>query len=138
LPVQANSTSSLSTRTSLNPGVLAMDDYERQISREIRRRSHFRRLGFKDPKCAFCEEKRVICLRVDHLAGQKFGDHRWLICANCHELRTELQTMEHPPVGPNPDSQLERSRRVILNAADCAELLSRWLRDVGENGDWDG
>jgi hypothetical protein len=115
-----------------------MNDYEREISRDRRRRNHLRRLGFNDPKCGICGNSRVVCLRVDHLEGQRFGDHVWLICANCHEERTELQTMEHPPVGKNPESQLERARRVILNAADSHELLSRWLRDVGENGNWDG
>ena len=115
-----------------------MDDYEREISRERRLRNHFRRLGFNDPKCGICGTTKVVCLRVDHLAGKSFGEQRWLICGNCHDERTELQTMEHPPVGPNPQSQLERARRVILNAADSLELLSRWLRDVGENSDWDG
>ncbi len=115
-----------------------MDDYEREISREKRRRNHFRRLGFNDPKCAICGDKRVVCLRIDHLSGWKYGDQVWLICANCHDERTELQAMEHSPVGPNPESQLEKARRVILNAADSLELLSRWLRNVGEHGNWDG
>jgi hypothetical protein len=115
-----------------------MDDYERGISREKRLRAHSRRLGSKNPKCGVCGMTKVICLRIDHLAGQRFGDHRWLICGNCHDERTELRTMEHPPVGTNPEGQLEKARRVILNAADSLELLSRWLRDVSENGDWDG
>jgi len=115
-----------------------MDDYEREISRERRRRSHFRRLGFNDPKCGICGTTKVVCLRVDHLAGKSFGEHCWLICANCHEERTELQTMEHPPVGPNPQRQLERARRLILNTADSLEFLCRCLRDLGENSGWDG
>jgi hypothetical protein len=115
-----------------------MDDYDREISRERRRRNHFRRLGFDNPKCGICGCTNVLCLQVDHLADWKFNDGVWLICANCHCLRTELQVSEHPPVGPKPASQLEISRRVILNTADSLELLSRWLRNVGENGNWDG
>ena len=114
-----------------------MDDYERGISRERRWRNHRRRLGFDAPKCGICGCTKVACLRKDHLAGQRFGEDIWLVCANCHEERTDLQVHEHPPVGDKPEGQLEKSRRVILNAADSLELISRWLRSVGETGNWD-
>jgi hypothetical protein len=115
-----------------------VDEYEREISRERRRRNHLRRLGFNDPKCGICGCTKVLCLRVDHLQGRQFGDDIWLVCANCHEERTDMQVNEHPPVVNNLKTQLEISRRVILNAADSLELLCRWLRGVGETGNWDG
>jgi hypothetical protein len=113
-----------------------MDDYERLLAREKRRRAYFRRLGFTDPKCAICGNTDVLCLEVDHLGGRDFDDGIWLICWTHHLWRTDLQVSEHPAVGPNPKSQAEKGRRVILNAADCSELLSRWLRGVGES--WGG
>ena len=115
-----------------------MNDYERLISRERRRRAHFRSLGFADPKCAVCGKTDVLDLHVDHLAGRRFGHEVWLVCTAHHGMRTDLQVSEHPAIGPNPDGQLEKSRRVLLNAADSLEIISRWLRGVGENGNWDG
>jgi hypothetical protein len=115
-----------------------MNDYGRLIARERRRRAYFRKRGFPDPKCAICGNTDVLWLEEDHLAGRNFGDETWLVCITHHLWRTDLQVSEHPPVGPNPKGQLEKSRRVILNAADSLELLSRWLRGVGENLNWDG
>jgi hypothetical protein len=109
-----------------------------KASRERGLRSKFRRLGFSDPKCGVCGCTKILTLRVDHLAGRKFGDDVWLVCANCHEERTELQVNEHPPVGADSKSQLEKARRVILNEADALELKSRWLRAFAETGNWDG
>jgi hypothetical protein len=51
-------------------------------SRERRRRKDLARLGFSNPTCGICGCAKILCLRVDHLQGRKFGDDVWLVCAN--------------------------------------------------------
>jgi hypothetical protein len=109
-----------------------------KASRERRRRKELVRLGLGNLICGICGCANILRLGVDHLQGRKFGDDVWLVCANCHEERTDLQVREHPPVGEITESQLQKARKVILNEADILEFKSRWLRKFAEDGNWEG
>jgi len=94
-------------------------------------RERFLAAGFPDPRCIVCGEKRVWCLELDHLAGQKRDDTCSPLCGNCHAERTFLQSLE-PPGGESPTNVFEVIGRWLLGIAEWFELIVDKLWQFGE------
>ncbi len=94
-------------------------------------RERFLAAGFPDPRCVVCGEKRIWCLELDHLAGQKHDDACSPLCGNCHADRTFLQSLE-PPGGDNTKNVLEVIGRWLLGIAEWFELIVDKLWQFGE------
>jgi hypothetical protein len=104
---------------------------KREHEREKRRRRHLVRLGFADPRCLFCGEDDVRCLVKDHTDGIEFDAKTvWLLCSNCHAIRTDLQK-DHLPKNAAPADPLERSGRFLEGLADYLEMTVTRLRVFG-------
>lgn len=108
-----------------------MDDLERRLFREGRRRSAHRRLGSERPVCVSCGEPDPLVLEREHLAGRKHDDTTTFMCRNCHARRSEMQR-EQPKGGADPRNPLEVIGRWLLGLAEYGELMIVTLRRFGE------
>ena len=108
-----------------------MDDFEREVFRDKRRRAALRRLQCDDPICVICGEDDPLVLELDHNAGRKHHDTTSITCRNCHGKRTERQR-EQPKGGADPRNPLEVIGRWLLSIAEYFEGMVATLRRFGE------
>jgi hypothetical protein len=106
-------------------------DRSHEPAREPAMRERFLVAGFPDPSCVICGERRIWCLELDHVAGQKHDTACSPLCANCHADRSFLQILE-PSGGKPPENPLEVIGRWLLGIAEWLELLIDKLWDFGE------
>ena len=97
--------------------------------KNTRKQQAHQRLGTREPECAICGENDLRCLDKDHLAGRKYSDEIFILCANCHRKRTDSQK-DQPPGLPGPVSDLERKGRTIRGAIEHARELCNLLEPI--------
>lgn len=108
-----------------------MDELEREVFRDVRRRSAQRRLSCEHPVCVICGHDDPLALERDHNAGRKHDDTTTFLCRNCHTARSERQR-EQPRGGSNPKNPFEVIGRWLLSITEYFEGMVATLRRFGE------
>jgi len=97
---------------------------------ETRRRHALRRLGSDHPSCHLCGHDDPCALELHHLAGRTSDDQIVPVCRNCHAALSDAQ-LDHPPLKPGGERDLEKIGRLLLGLADFFLQLAARLKKFG-------
>ncbi len=97
---------------------------------ERRRRQAYERLGTTTPTCGECGETDWRCLEAHHVAGERYGGGRVILCRNCHRKTSDPQK-DHPESLDATPSWLERIGHFLLGLADLLALAVEKLQAFG-------